>query len=81
MMGRTITAEEAKSSTGYDLVQEAARSQQPLIVMLEDGTAVSVQQYAPQALPSEETAPKLKPLLTLPGYVPVGWKDALYDHA
>ena len=78
-MGLTLTVEEARNRTAYDLIQEAAQNQQPLIVMLEDGTAMSIQQYAPQVLPSEETPLQLKPLLTLPGYVPDRWKDAIYD--
>jgi hypothetical protein len=73
----TLTLEEAKSLTAYDLIQKAAQTQQSLIVMLEDGTAVSIQQYAPQIHSSEETPLTLKPLLTLPGYIPDGWKDAV----
>jgi hypothetical protein len=73
----TLTLEEAKSRTAYDFIQEATQSRQPLIVMLEDGPAVSIQQYAPQIHSSEETPLTLKPLLTLPGYIPDGWKDAV----
>lgn len=77
-MGRTVTVEEAKNRTGYDLVQEAVQTHQPLIVTLEDGTDVLIQQYQPTAKVTENS-PMLKPLLTLPGSVPSGWKDALYD--
>ena len=80
MMGRTITAEEAKSRTGYDLVQEAVQTHQPLIVTLEDGTAVSIQQYAPSVEILEEL-PELELLPQFSVGVPEGWKDALYDPA
>ena len=79
-MGRTITAEEAKSRTGYDLVQEAIQTHQPLIVTLEDGATVSIQQYAPSVKILEEI-PKLEPLPQFSVGVPKGWKDALYDPA
>ena len=79
-MGRTITAEEAKSCTGYDLVQEAAQTHQPLIVTLEDGTTVSIQQYQSVAEIVEDL-PKLEPLPQFSVGIPQGWKDALYDPA
>lgn len=77
-MSRTVTVEEAKSRTGYELVQEAAQTHQPLIVTLENGATVSIQQYQPAAKTTDELL-ALKPLLTLPGSVPPGWKNAIYD--
>ncbi len=79
-MGWTLTVEEAKSRTAYDLIQEAAQNQQPLIIMLENGTAISVQQYQPAAEVMEDT-PKLEPLPQFSIGIPEGWKDALYDPA
>ncbi len=79
-MGLTLTVEEAKSRTAYDLIQEAAQNQQPLIVMLEDGTAISIQQYEPNNYASAEH-PALEPLPQFSVGVPKGWKDALYDPA
>ncbi len=79
-MGRTITAEEAKSRTGYDLVQEAAQNQQPLIVMLENGSRVSIQQYQPPAGAEAELL-TLEPLPQFSVGIPKEWKDALYDPA
>ena len=76
-MGRTVTAEEAKRRTGYDLVQEAGQTHQPLIVILEDGTMMAIQQYQPPEL--TEKTPVLQPLLKLPGSVPAGWKDDFYE--
>jgi hypothetical protein len=78
-MELTLTIEEAKSRTAYDLIQEAAQTQPPLIVMLENGPGVIIQQYAPEVHSSAEMPLTLKPLLTLPGYVPDGWEDAIYD--
>ncbi len=77
-MGRTVTVEEAKSRTGYDLVQEAVQTHQPLSVTLEDRTAVSIQQYQPSKAASGELV-VFKPLLALSGSVPSGWKDVLSD--
>ena len=79
-MGRTLTLEEAKSRTAYDLIQEAAQNQQPLIVMLENGAAVSIQQYQRTA-EVIENLPKLEPLPQFSVGIPEGWKDALYDPA
>jgi len=77
-MGRTVTLNGVKNHSVSELLQEAVQTHQPLIVTLEDGTAVSIQQYQPSAELTEEM-PILKPLLTLPGSVPSGWKDEFYD--
>ncbi len=45
-----LTLEEAKSRTAYDLIQAAAQMQQPLIVMLENGQGVIIQQHEPADL-------------------------------
>lgn len=79
-MGLTLTVEEAKNRTAYDFIQEAIRTQQPLIVMLENGPGVIIQQYHPAAEVIEDT-PKLRPLPQFSIGIPEGWKDALYDPA
>lgn len=79
-MGLTLTVEEAKNRTAYDLIQEAAQTRQPLIVMLENGSAISIQQYQPAAEVREDM-PKLEPLPQFSIGIPEGWKDALYDPA
>ena len=76
-MGRTVTSDEIKGRFATDLLQEVVQGQEPLIVRLENGTSVFIQQYEPSAASLQER-PNLKPLLTLPGYVPDGWKDAVY---
>ena len=77
-MGRTVTLNEIENQSVSELMQDASQRQDPLIVMLENGKAVFIQQYQPTEEVMEDL-PKLKPLLTLPGSVPSGWKDALYD--
>lgn len=47
-MGRTMTLEDIKYHTATELLQEAAHHNGPLIVMLEDGTAVALTQYQPE---------------------------------
>ena len=77
-MGRTVTSDEIEGRFAADFLQEVVQGQEPLIVRLENGTSVFIQQYQPSVEIMDEV-PKLKPLLTLPGYVPDGWKDAIYD--
>ena len=77
-MGRTVTLNEIENQSVSELMQEASQRQEPLIVILENGRAVFIQQYQP-AVEVMKDLPKLEPLLTLPGSVPSGWKDALYD--
>ena len=76
-MKLTLTLEEAKGRTAYGLILEAAQTQQPLIVMLEDGVAVSIQQYQPAAEVMEDLT-KLEPLPQFSIGIPIGWKDAIY---
>ncbi len=78
-MGLTLTWEEAKGRTALDLIQEAISGHEPLIVSLEDGTTVSIQEYQP----SEQTgeALTLEPLPQFSVSIPEGWQDAIYDHA
>lgn len=79
-MGRTVTLNEIENQSVSELMQEASQRQEPLIVMLENGKAVFIQQYQPTAEVREEL-PKLKPLPQFSVGIPEGWKDALYDPA
>ena len=74
-MGRTITLEEVGNRNATDLLREVARGQEPLTIILEAGVNVTleVERLAEPAAPL-----KLKPLVLLSGYVPDGWKDAIY---
>jgi hypothetical protein len=76
-MGRTMTLEEARDRTVYDLVQEAAHGHGPLIISLEDGSTVSVQGHQGEEQPGAE-APTLEPLPKLAVSVPANWKDMVY---
>jgi hypothetical protein len=64
---RIRTLEELKGRTLEDLLQEVARSREPLTVVLEKGESVTI-----------EPTSQLKPLPRLDGRVPEGWKDAVY---
>jgi hypothetical protein len=64
---KTKTLEELKGRTLEDLLHEVARSRRPLKVVLEEGESVTI-----------EPASQLRPLPQLEGYVPEGWKDAVY---
>ena len=59
--------EELQGRALDDVLHEVARYGQPLTVVLEDGEAVVIQPVA-----------QLKPLPVLEGFVPEGWKDAIY---
>ena len=76
-MGRTLTLEEVKNRTAHDLLREVVQGHGPITVVLEEGAAVTLQETA--SAEGRDPALTLKPLLTLPGYVPEGWQDAIYD--
>jgi hypothetical protein len=61
------TLEELKGRTLEELLNEVARSREPITVVLEEGESVTI-----------EPASHLKPLPVLEGRVPEGWKDAIY---
>ena len=67
-MSRTLTLDEAKSCSLEELLREIDTTQVSVRVILEDGHEVEI-----------KPAPQLKPLITYNGYVPAGWKDAIYD--
>lgn len=76
-MGRTMTLDEVKERSVTELLQEAAQTNGPLIVTLDDGTAVALTQYQPE-IQSAEQELVLEPLPQLEGSIPAGWKDAIY---
>ena len=67
-MGRTLTMEEAKARPLEELLREVTESREPIWVVLDENDQVEI-----------KPALRLKPLETLPGYMPEGWKDAIYD--
>ena len=67
-MSRTLTIDDARSYSLEELLREIDTTQVSVRVILEDGHEVEI-----------KPAPKLKPLITYNGYVPAGWKDAIYE--
>jgi hypothetical protein len=67
-MGRVFTMAEATARPLEELLREVDDTQEAVRVVLEEGHEIEI-----------KPAPKLKPLLTHPGYVPEGWKDAIYE--
>ena len=67
MPGKIVTLEELKGRMVDDLLREVATEREAMRVVLEDGEMVVIH---PAAL--------LKPLPELEGFVPEGWKDAVY---
>jgi hypothetical protein len=61
------TLEELKGHTLEELLREVSRSRESITVVLKEGEAVTI-----------EPTSQLKPLPELEGYVPEGWKDAIY---
>lgn len=79
-MGKTINLKEIGERNAADFLREVARAHETLCVVLEDGEIISIDPSAPP-LPAGEAVPPLtlKPLTVLSGYVPAGWKEAIYD--
>ena len=67
-MSRTLTIDEARSRSLEEFLREIDSTQQTVRIILEEGHEVEI-----------KPSPKLKPLLTYNGYVPNGWKDAIYE--
>ncbi|RMF93180.1 MAG: hypothetical protein D6736_02145 [Nitrospinota bacterium] len=64
---QTYTLEELKHKSFEEILQTVLTSQQALTVRLPNGTEVVIQ-----------PKPPLKPLPLLEGYIPPGWKEAIY---
>ena len=61
------TLEELKGRSLDEVLREVVHQGQALTVVLEEGEAVIIQPTA-----------QLKPLPVLEGFIPEGWKDAVY---
>jgi hypothetical protein len=64
---QTLTLEEIGERSLEEMLWEVARNYIQLIVRMPDGGEVVI-----------EPKPRLEPLPELEGYVPAGWKDAVY---
>ena len=68
-MGRqTLTLDDLREQTLEDVLRRVVREQQVLTVRLPEGETVAIQ-----------PSPQLEPLIVLDGFVPEGWKDAVYE--
>lgn len=67
---QTLTLEELKYKSLEEILQSVLTNQQVLIVQLPHGAEVIIQ-----------PKPQLKPLPILEGYVPQGWKEAIYNES
>ena len=68
MNNRNLVLDDLKERTLEDVLREVVRRQEALTVRLPEGDTVAIQ-----------PSPHLKPLPTLDGFVPEGWKDAIYE--
>ena len=67
-MPKKLTIEDAKARPVEELLQEVHDTQETVRVALAEGHEIDI-----------NPAPKLKLLITFAGYVPDGWKDAIYE--
>jgi hypothetical protein len=70
MTTERLTLDDIKNKTIEHVLYRAIETHQILDVVLPDGAAVLIY-----------PKPDLKPLPVLEGFIPSGWKDAIYDHA
>jgi hypothetical protein len=68
MTNRTVVLDDLKERTLEEVLWEVIRQQEALTVRLAEREAVILQ-----------PSPRLQPLPVLEGFVPEGWKDALYE--
>lgn len=68
MVNRTVVLEDLKERSLEDVLREVVNRQEVLTVRLPEGETVAI-----------KPSPQLKPLPALEGFVPEGWKDAIYD--
>jgi len=67
MARQVLTLDEFKRHPLEEILQDIANQGVTLTVILPNGTAVVI-----------ESRPRLQPLPELEGYVPEGWKEAVY---
>lgn len=70
MATQTMMLEDIRERSLEDVLWDVARSYTHIVVRMPDGEKVII-----------EPSPRLKPLPVLEGYVPTGWKDAIYANA
>ena len=70
MTTQVVTLHNVKHQTIEELLQSVSIRQYVLDIILPNGAEVLI-----------HPKPKLPPLPVLDGYIPEGWKDAIYDYA
>lgn len=68
MSNRILTLDDLNEHTLEDVLREVAEQRQTVTVRLPEGESVII-----------KPAPRLRPLPVLEGFVPEGWKDAIYQ--
>ena len=68
MSNRILTLDDLNEHTLEDVLREVAEQRQTVTVRLSEGESVII-----------KPAPRLRPLPVLEGFVPEGWKDAIYQ--
>ena len=68
MINRSVVLDDLKERTLEEVLWEVVRQQEVLTVHLAEREAVTI-----------KPLPRLKPLPVLEGFVPEGWKDAIYE--
>ena len=69
MTTKILTLDDVKDRTVEELLRAVSTAQQSSDIMLPDGEEIVIQ-----------PKPSLKQLPVLEGYVPKGWKDAIYKY-
>ncbi len=70
MTTQILTLHDIKDRTVEELLQSVSTAQQILDILLPNGAEVLIQ-----------PKPPLRQLPVLDGYIPEGWKDAIYKYA
>lgn len=68
MSNRILALDDLNEHTLEDVLREVAEQRQTVTVQLPEGESVII-----------KPAPRLRPLPVLEGFVPEGWKDAIYQ--
>ena len=68
MEHRTLVLDDLKERALEEVLREVIARQEALAVRLPEGETVLIQ-----------PSPRLKPLPVLEGFIPEGWKDAVYE--
>lgn len=68
MSNRILALDDLNEHTLEDVLREVAEQRQTVTVRLPEGESVII-----------KPAPRLRPLPVLEGFIPEGWKDAIYQ--